>query len=670
MSGFDVGLTGLNAAQKAIDVIGNNIANAATEGYHRQTVDLTPSYARLDNGVLVGGGVEVSGTTRAIDVFLEAEILRQQSSLSQVSQESTTLSSVEAAFGELTGNTGLNAAIDQFFNSLNNLSAHPDQGVYQNDVLASADTMAGQFRTLGDFLSNLQTQIGLQAENVAGQINTLAGQIANFNDDIQRIEISGGQPGNLLDQRDQLIKQVSELAGIQAQQVDYGAINVDIGGVPIVMGSAAMQVEVGLNEDGLLGITPAGASTYQTTVDGGQLGGLMALYNNTIGGIHSDLDTLALSIIQQVNQYHVQGVGSDGSFTELTGKAMLSEDISDFVPPVSAGSFFIRVTHTDPTTHEVTVIRHEIYVDPSNPLEDSLSDIATEISNQIPPQLHAFVSDNKLCIQADNDCKFDFLPAVLSEPTETNFTADPPSSRPAVSVSGIYTGSENQTFAFKVIGGDPVDGGSVGNGTLQLEVRDGDNNLIDTLNIGSGYAAGDQLDFGNGIKIAVGAGKVYNDDNFKVAAYANTDTSGLLSAIGINTFFAGNNASNMSLAGDIADAPGRIATALGSGLTDNANARRLASVGETEISGLNSLTAGQFYRQLVSDIGQQLSVKQMSQSNTETLVHGLTTQQSGISGVDTNDEAAQMMVFEQMFQAMAKYLTTVNATLASIMNIL
>ena len=178
MSSFDIGLTGLNAAQKGLDVIGNNVANAATEGYHRQRVDLTPAYSRLNSGVLMGGGVEVQGVTRAIDMFLEPEILRQQSSLSQVSQESTTLSSIEAAFGELTGNTGLNAAIDKFFNSLNDLSAHPDQDIYQNEVLASADAMAGQFRTLGDFLSNLETQIRLQAENVVDQVNTLAGQIA------------------------------------------------------------------------------------------------------------------------------------------------------------------------------------------------------------------------------------------------------------------------------------------------------------------------------------------------------------------------------------------------------------------------------------------------------------------------------------------------------------
>ena len=186
-------------------------------------------------------------------------------------------------------------------------------------------------------------------------------RLPNLNDNIQRIEMSGGQAGNLLDQRDQLINQVSELAGVQTQQRDYGVVDVDIGGVPIVMGSTTMQLEVGLNENGLLGITPAGAFTYQTTIDGGQLGGLLTLYNTSVSSIQSDLDTLATAIIQQVNQYHVQGVGSDGSFTELTGKAMTSENISDFDPPVSNGSLFIRVTDT--STGEVT--RHQIDIDPS-----------------------------------------------------------------------------------------------------------------------------------------------------------------------------------------------------------------------------------------------------------------------------------------------------------------
>ena len=241
---------------------------------------------------------------------------------------------------------------------------------------------------------------------------------------------AAAQAGNLLDQRDQLINQMSELAGVQTQQRDFGVVDVDIGGVPIVMGATTMQLEVGLNENGLLGITPAGAFTYQTTIDGGQLGGLLSLYNTTVGGIQSDLDTLAKSIIQQVNQFHVQGVGSDGSFTELTGWTMTSENLSDFDPPVSDGSLFIRVTNT--STGEVT--RHQIDVDAST---DTLMPVATDIS--AITGLNASVADSRLSIQADTGYKFDFLPAVLSSPTASTFTAGSP---PTVSVSGIYTGTK------------------------------------------------------------------------------------------------------------------------------------------------------------------------------------------------------------------------------------
>jgi len=653
MWNFDIGLSGLDAARKALDVIGNNISNAATEGYHRQKIDLSSQYARNEGGVLIGGGVQVEGITRMMDSFLELEILRQKSSLGQISQETETLSTIESAFGELTGTDGLNAAIETFFNSLNDLSAHPDQVTYQDQVLSSADAMAGRFRTLGDFLSNLETQIRLQAENIVDQVNTLAGRIAELNDSIQRIEMGGGKAGNLLDQRDQLISEVSELTGVQTQQRDFGVVDVDAGGVPIVMGATTIQLEVGLNEDGRLGITPVGASSFRTTVEGGQLGGLLALYNTTVDGIHGDLDDLALAIMRQVNQYHVGGVGSDGSFTELTGSGVTSGNLSDFDPPISDGSIFIRVINT--ATGVAT--RHEISVVASS---DTLASIAADIS--AITGVNASIANSQLSIQAETGYKFDFLPAVLSSPTASTLTGTTP---PTVSVSGIYTGTENQTYTFTAVGT-----GSVGNGTLQLEVRDDAGQLVDTVNVGSGYAAGDRIDIGNGIKIALSAGDLNDGDSFEVDAFGNTDTSGLLAAAGINTFFSGTDASNMSLSGNVADSPGRIATSLGADLNDGTNIQKLASLREMEISGLDSLTVGQFYRQFVSDIGQQLSIRQLSKSSAENLVQSLTNQQSEISGVDINDEAAQMIVFQQMFQASAKYLSTVQSTLTSLMELL
>ncbi|MGA2092907.1 MAG: flagellar hook-associated protein FlgK [Sedimentisphaerales bacterium] len=662
MWNFDIGLTGLDAARKGLDVIGNNIANAATDGYHRQSVELTPAYARQDGAISIGGGVTVEGVKRLMDSFLELEILNQQSTLGQVSQESETLSSVESAFGELgsnTNDTGLNAAINKFFSALSDLSAHPDSAVYQDEVLSAGEEMAGKFRTLGNFLDNTESQIRLQSDTVVSQINTISSQIAELNGHIQDIEMGGSDANNLLDQRDQLINQLSQLVGIQTQQRDFGVVDVTIGGTPIVMGTTTTQLESGLGSNGLLGVGPTGANNYQTDIEGGQLGGLLTLSNTTISDIKSNLDSLARTIISQVNQCHCQGVGSDGSFTELTGWVMPDETLSDCVPPLNNGSFYIRVTDT--ATGQAT--RYEIEV---NPQTDTLSTIASDISDNVPG-LSASVAGGRLSIRASSGYKFDFLPAVLSSPTNVLIDSG---SHLSATASGVYTGTENLTFTFTVVGTD-----AVGNDNLQLhvEAKDEDGNTVDipvdTLNIGSGYAAGDQLDLGNGIKIAIGAGDLHAGDKFEVNAYASADTSGFLAATGLNAFFSGTNASNIAIAGNVSDSPGRIATSLGADMTDNTNALRLAALADTKSSDLGSLTPGDFYRRLVTDIGQQLSGKQSSKTNAENLMQNLTSQQSEISGVDMNEEAAQMLVYEQMFQAMAKYLATVQTTLTSLFNL-
>jgi flagellar hook-associated protein 1 FlgK len=652
MSGYSIGLSGLTTAQKALDIIGNNIANAATEGYHRQRIELAPAYSSQIGSLLLGGGVDTAGVTRLIDSFLEQEILRQQSSLGQVSKELATLRTVENAFGELSTTGGLSTAIDNFFNALQDLCAHPAEAVWQNQVVTAAETMVGQFRTLGRFLVSLETQIALEAENTIEQVNTLANQIAELNDNIEKIEIGGGKANNLCDQRDQCITKLSELIGVETQARELGVVDVSIGGISVVAGAAVTKLEVGLNEDNCLGISVAGAYNYKTNVQGGKFGGLLSLKNELVPEIHNDLDSLASVIMRQINQYHVQGVGSDGSFSELTGWSMASENLADFDPPVGDGKIYIRVINT--TTGEIT--RNEVVVNAST---DSLTDIAAKIA--LIDGLSASVVSSKLHIQAETNYKFDFLPAVLPEPTASTLTGSPPT----ISVSGIYTGTENQTFTFTVIGT-----GSVGNGNLQLEVKNGDMEVVTTLNVGAGYAAGDKLDIGNGIKVSLSPGDLNDTETFEVDAFANTDTSGVLAATGLNAFFSGSGALDMALCSDITAMPSRIATALGADMTDNTNVLRMAGLRETSVSSLDGLTTGEFYRRLVTDIGQYVSVKQISEGNTSMMLKNLANQQSDISGVNINDEAAQMLIFEQMFQAMAKYLSTVQSSISSMMELI
>jgi len=654
MDSFGIGISGLKAAQTAFDIIGNNIANAATEGYHRQRLDLTPAYTSQVGSVLLGGGVDIVGITRMIDGFLQKEIFRQESSLEQVSQELAMLRTVENSFGELSDGNGLSAALDDFFNALQDLSAHPVETIWQNQAISSAQIMAAKFNTLGQFLTTLESQISLEAENIIDQINVLADKIAKLNGNIERQEISSGQANNLRDQRDQCITELSKLISVETEPREYGVVNVTISGIPVVIGTSAFEFEVGIKENLELGIGVAGESNYNMNIQGGRLGALFSLKNDLITDIHNNLDNLAQAIIQQINKYHVQGVGSEGSFTELTGFTMISDSLADFDPLVSSGTMYIRVTNT--STGAVT--RTEVPVDVSTDSLTSIAAVVTTITG-----LTASVYNSKLHIQADTDYKFDFLPCVLPTPTNSNFTGA--TSPPSISVSGTYTGTKNQTFTFMISGSD-----SVGNGSLQITVTDGDGNTVTTLNVGSGYAAGDRLEIGNGIKIALGTGDLADGNTFEIDAFVDTDTSGVLAAVGINTFFSGSNASNIAVSSEIIAEPARIATALGADTKDNNNILRMADLRNQAITDLDNLTPSQYYHQLITKIGQKVSVKQTNQENIKALVQNLINQQNEVSGVNINDEAARMLIFEQMFKAMAKYMSTIQSSLSTIMEII
>jgi flagellar hook-associated protein 1 len=655
MSGFSIALSGIDAAQKALETIGNNMANAATEGYHCQTVDLRPAYSAQTGGVQIGGGVSFEGVSRSIDILLEQQLVRQNSILEQLSQQLGTMQTVENSFGELSGGGGLNAAMDKFFNSLQDLCSHSSDSVYQSQAVGSADAMATQFRMLSTTLSTLQDQLKLETDNAVGQINGLTSTIAGLNDNIERMEIAGATANDLRDQRDQCITELSKLVGVETCSRNYGVVDVSVGGIPLVTGSSAVQLESGLSAEGKLGITAKGAFNYTTDIEGGKLGGLLSLSNELVSGVQGKLNDLAGAIISEVNQVHFQGVGSAGSFTELAGWTMSSDAVADFSAaggPVSDGKIYIRVTDT--ATGEVT--RHAIDVDASS---DTLGTIAAKIS--AITGLSATADSSKLRITAKSGYTFDFLPAVLATPSSSSLTGTPP---PAISVSGIYSGAANQTFTCTVTGS-----GSVGNGELTIGVKNGAGGVVN-VNIGSGYAAGDELDLADGIKIALSVGDLNAGDNFTIDAFANTDTSGLLTAVGINTLFSGKDASDIAVCSEIKEDPSRIATAAGAEGTDNTIAQKLSGIVDKKVGDLGGETIGDFYRNLVSDIGQDISTKQTVYDGSEAVLKELTTQQSDVSGVDVNDEAAQMLMYEQMFTAMSKYLNTVNDSLSALMNVL
>ena len=210
---------------------------------------------------------------------------------------------------------------------------------------------------------------------------------------------------------------------------------------------------------------------------------------------------------------------------------------------------------------------------------------------------------------------------------------------------------------------------TIGNGSITIAISNG-TTTIATLNVGSGYVAGKDINLGNGITLSLTAGTLTDGDSFTIEALANSDTSGLLSAAGVNTFLFGATSQTMAVRTDILDYPGALATALGSELADNANALRIAALQEAAQSDLNNLSITDFYHSLVTEIGQDILTKTMHHENTEAVLLNLNNRRNEVSGVDINDEAAQMLIYEQMFQAMARYINTVGKTLDTLVSLL
>jgi flagellar hook-associated protein FlgK len=668
MADFSIGLSGLTAVQKAINVIGNNIANAASEGYHKQVIDLAPAYFSSQGSITIGGGVVVQDVRRSLDTLLEQEIYRQQSVEGALVKKQNTLKTIENAFGEFTTEGGgLGSSIDTFFSSLQDLTLHPNEQVWLNQFVSEANAMVSQFRTLGEYLSDLQMQIRLESDNIVGTINTYAKQIAELNDKIEGIELVEGNANAMCDQRDQLISKLSGLIGIETINRAHGVVDVAVGGIPLVIGSAYSKLAIGLNDAGRLGVTIEGGTMYTTDVNGGQLGGLIELSNNNISSIQDSLDLLASTMIQEMNKYHVQGVGVAGSFENLVGWANTSGNLEDF-ENVTSGYVYVRVTNTT----DGSITRTEIPV-MQGASSDSLSDIVSYINANVPHLIASVNSSNQLSITAEAGYEFDFLPAPFSEPlaADTNFngTVDP-----EITISGSYIGDENDTLTFTVQGT-----GEIGNDdSLRLRVTNSDGDEVASVNIGTGYSPGSEIKIGNTgliLKLNSPAGTaaiadLVNADSFSIDVFSSSDTSGLLAATGLNTFFSGSSALDIAICDDIISNPGRTATAIGANMNDNDNIARMLNLQENGISELGNLSCDEYYRQLVTEIGQDLSIVDTQIENVEAMLVNLTSQQSEISGVNINEESAQLLVYQQMFQSIAKYMTTINETLKAIMEII
>jgi flagellar hook-associated protein 1 FlgK len=328
--GIELGLRALRAFQIGMDVTGHNVSNVNTPGYTRRRVVFapTPEYP-LAPRLRLGSGVMAQSIQRLRDMMLEQRINRSGADLAQLDTLRQQLQQIERLFNE-PGELGLSARLDALFNAFEELATRPDSMAARQSVIQAASALASTFRTLHRALTTQESQLMEQAQARIQEANQLAAQLGRLNEQIRAATASGAEPGDLLDQRDQLISRLSELVGARAHYAQDGAVMVYVDGHTLVQDGTAFPLPTTLDlANRALDNTPV-----DIRIQTGALRGLMDAIAN-LQSYRADLNTLANTLITQVNAIHSTGYGLDNNTGYLffdgtdASNIALHADISD-----------------------------------------------------------------------------------------------------------------------------------------------------------------------------------------------------------------------------------------------------------------------------------------------------------------------------------------------------
>jgi flagellar hook-associated protein 1 len=295
-TGLQTSLSGLQAAQAAIDTTSENIANANTAGYTRQRVNLTesgaltiPALTEQGGGTQLGTGVSMQDITRIRDQFLDVQYRAQNTATSNANTNASELAEVQTAINEPSSD-GLQSVMSKFWSAWTALGQAPTNAAAQQAVVDAGQTLASTFNAVSAQMQTVQSQASQQYSTLTGangQVQQDAQQIATLNAQITQATQAGQSPNTLLDQRDNLIDDLSSLAQVSVSTGSNGAVSINFGDAssPLVSGATVTWPQT------------------LTSAAGGKLGSLLSLSSSTgpIGTMLSSLDNIANQVVSSVN---------------------------------------------------------------------------------------------------------------------------------------------------------------------------------------------------------------------------------------------------------------------------------------------------------------------------------------------------------------------------------
>jgi flagellar hook-associated protein 1 FlgK len=623
---LNIGAGALTTNLAALQVIGHNIANANTAGYSRQTVQTqTAGYQKL-GGEYFGKGVELAEVTRSYSEYLTRESRLASSAAAADSARYDRMQQMETVFP--TGTDGLGSALNSMLNVWNDVASSPSDLSARVVALASADSLAARMRETVGQLDVLASSANQEASGHITNINRLAGEIAAVNQKIIETQGGSGTPNDLLDQRDLLLSELSELVQVTTVSADDGSTSVFVANSqPLVLGSKANKLALVNDPDNpsqkQVNFVQSGLTHELPTASlGGTLGGVLTFVNEDLPEMQNLLGRMALALESEMNTQHSLGVDLQGN---AGGNFFVPSANAEAVPAAAnSGNAEIHTEVSDPTALQAS--DYQIAFDGAGVNITRLSDGVTTAFASLPAELDGLSFELDAGAGAAGDSYF--IRPFANAARDMQMAIGSPTQLAVASPVMVTPGTANSEgmsieslYAFEASAnlGDTVSISFLADGSFTATGLGPDNPAPD--NVGPpasyNYTPGEPLQF-NGWSLTL----------------RGTPSAG-------DTF-------------DITPAPA------GSNPQNGGNATAVLAL--RDLATFDGVSLSEGYGVLLSHLGSEVQGAEFSASYTAQLATSAENARASVSGVNLDEEAARLLQYQQAYQASAKFLQIAQST--------
>lgn len=630
---LNIGKSGLFAAQAGMSTTGHNIANANVAGYSRQLVLQGSGPGQNIGTGFIGSGTRVTDIQRYSDNFLNAQVRTATTSKSSLDAFHTQISQVDNLLADTT--SGLSPAMQDFFKGVQDLSSNPASVASRQAMLSGAEALASRFQGLNGRMQEIRDGVNAQISTNVTVINSFATQIAKLNEQISAASNSGpGLPNDLMDTRDQMVLDLNKQIKATVVAGENNTITVSIGsGQPLVVGKRAFQLaEMTSPTDP--GRTTVGYVTgskvtplSDASLSGGELGGMLEFRSGALDRAQNSLGRIALTLAHTFNEQHKLGLDDSGNpggnfFTEAPVVVAGSRNNSPSSTAVVGASV------SDPGA--LTQSDYRVSFDGTNYNVTRLSDNKQTVITPFP-QTEAQTIDG-----------VDF--AVSGAAVTGDSFLVRPTINGAAQFAVALSDRSKIAAAAPIVTNTPIANkgtGKLSEGSVDAAYLEAGNALTGpvtlTYNAGglSGFpAAQDVTVTNNGVATVYAAGT----DPIPYTEGASYNFGG------VNLSFTGTpaNTDTFSVAPNI------------NGVGDNRNARALGSLQTKNILDGGTATYQSAFAELVSFVGNKTREVQVNGEAGAALLKQATNAQQSVSGVNLDEEASNLLKYQQAYQAAGK----------------